>query len=299
MNSVTVIFQNNVDDVYEAVCGSVQTDEFGEPLDGFTLLLAQVPPSKRLDGLHPYEYAQVSVDGTKRLYVVDSFTEKIVNVASGIRQYTVSLMSETKMLEKWQCPNLTVTHSLLTGQRTIAEVIRSFYDMYVPKVKTTTDGATWGYQPFLGYDSAIASKFNAPCKDISMSQPTLRQALTALMSQIGCIPRVYGHVLTFLDLRGASPENWSDDGVTVNYVERSMSSDSYVTSLVNMGDSFLDTNNEVRNEAVGFRDRDSVALSKEKNLAVITQMPIYKVTRLLMDAYVTDNVAVSNLFPGG
>lgn len=297
MNTVTVKFQDNINNTYEAVCGAVQTDEFGEPLDSFILVLDQVPASKRLDSLHPYEYAQVTVNGTKMLYLVDTFTEKITNVSTLLYQYTITLMSETKMLEKWQCPNLVITHSKLTGQKTIAEVIKEYYDMYVPKVKTTTDGATWSYQPFLGYDTAIASKFNVPCKDLSMSQPTLRQALTALMSQIGCIPRVHNHVLTYLDLRADSREQWSDDGATVNYIERSMSSDSYITSLVNMGDSFLDTNNEVRNEVVGFRDRDSAVLSKQKNLVINTQMPIYKVTRLLMDAYAQGTFRIGNVYP--
>jgi hypothetical protein len=297
-NLIRVRFQENLDNWYEAVVGSVFTDEFSETLDSGTVVLAHVPPANRLVNLHPYSYAQVEINGELRLYLVDSFNEKIENVSTLYYTYTVQLMSETKILEKWQLPNRAVTHSLISSQKTIAQVIKELYTLYVPKVKTSTDGKTWSYQPFLSYDTTIDSKFSVSCKDITVSQPTLRQALTVLMSQIGCLPRVYNHTLTFLDLRATPAETWSaETDSRVNYVDRSMASDSYVTSLVNMGENFLDTSNEVRNEVVGFRDRSTVGLSKTQNLFINTQMPIYKVNKLDLVAFLKGNITLVNKRP--
>ena len=68
-------------------------------------------------------------------------------------------------------------------------------------------------------------RFNVPCADMPFNCPTLRQLLTTLMQQVGCIPIVKNRTLSFLDFQkdATSFANNGDYslGNTVNYIRRS------------------------------------------------------------------------------
>lgn len=284
-------FQCNPNVYYEATLGASFTDERSETLDSGQVIVPHV--YTRIPGLAPYQYVLVKglVDGN-RLMLVDNFVEKLVNVATGMYQYTISLMSETKLLEKWQLPNRSFTHVI--GEEPLSlyqEIIR--IASCIPQVYT----ASGTYRPFISYDvTALQAKFGStPAKDISLSQPTMREALTALMSQIGCIPRVINGVLTYLDLR-ETPVAWGDVA-GLNYTERSMSSDSFVTQLVNLGDNILDTSNNVLHETIGFRDTGNALLKQQSNLFLNTRYPIYNVSKMVLHAYVRVSMTFSNIRP--
>jgi hypothetical protein len=281
VENTLVQFQCNQGVWYEPVSGSPFSFEYTETLDTGDIVIDHVPASKRLTSLAPYQYVLISQKYTNNLsnswlMLVNTFTEKMLNVADNTYQYTISLMSETKLLEKWQLPNKSFTHTIGAEPPTIWSCIQQLCALYIPKAKTIVSGG-WAYRPIISV-SDMSEKFSVPAKDIMLSQPTFRQALTALMSQIGCIPRVINRTLTYIDLR-EKPSEWSDT-VGVNYIERSMASDSYVNTLVNMGDNMLDSNNYVLHERIGFRDKDNVLLKQKENLVLNTRLPIYNVSKL-------------------
>ena len=198
-------------------------------------------------------------------------------------QYTIELKSLTGYLDLIQLPNRTLNHSLVKGQKLIIDYIEQFMFLYVPKVKYTT-GNTWSYRYLIEFDAdELIEKFSVPCRDLSFSQPTLRQALTTLMLQVGCLPKVIkrnGHnYLSFLDLR-EKPTNFQDIDNSLNYTNYSYASDSFVNTLVNMSDNVLDDENVVITENIGFRDTNKVFLKQKENLKLNTIYPIYSVESL-------------------
>lgn len=276
---------------YKVVDGSTISEEYNETLDSANILLA--PITTPLSDIKPYDEVLL-VQGTHEWhFLVDSFEEtQMNNRAEGkIYSYTISLMSRTKYLEKIQLPNICVTHRA-DGRDTLYEVIQRLYN-YVPKIKMITGVAdTWYYQRFLaldtdgsfaGYGISMADKFSAPCADLQLSQPTLRQALTAVMTQVGCIPIVKGHRITWLDLRAEQEESGFDD--TEIIVSRSQSSDSYVNTLVNSSGGLLDRTGKSVSERLCFRDRDNLLLKQLENLKLETRFPIYSVEKLIAYAY--------------
>lgn len=136
-------------------------------------------------------------------------------------------------------------------------------------------------------ENDFVNRFNVRCADMAFTAPTLRQLFTALMQQVGCIPTVKNRTLGFLDFQkpGVPFAQTGNDYYldnTVNYVSRSLSSDSYVNTLVNISEQVLDSGNEVISETLCFRDSGNVLLQQEKNLYLETSFPIYKVNKCIM-----------------
>lgn len=399
--------------VYRAVSGSIFKDEYTETLDSGTLVLSQVSKEDRLSNIKAYDFVHVFDASGKtnfdKIYLVDSFEERENNIKDHIFGYTINLMSETKLLEKIQCPNLTITHKVDNGaisKKTIFEKIKEYMELFVPKIKFSEDDENWNYYPLIKlpyrdfhtgtsgighiegneftqagdewelstfitwssaepninineveessitvtqisesgirfnhiwvtYDSVnkgfsinatvleepsplwdgsidfsftfysttteFYKKFSVPCADFSFTSPTLRQVLTTLMQQVGCIPIVKNRTLGFLDLQ-KEPTDFGNGDYTVNNTvnnrRKSLSSDSFVNTLVNTSSQVLDSGNKVVCEALGFRDWNKAILKQEENLYLQTKFPIYNVEKFVANAYVETDITIRNLNSG-
>ena len=291
---------------YRVVAGSVFNEEYSETLDSATIILSQITKEDRLSYIKPYDFVRVFDKSSiydpatdtyafDKIYLVDNFNEKENNIKEHLFGYTINLMSETKLLEKIQCPNLVVTHDVNNGvinKKTIYQKIKEYMELFVPKMKFCDDGETWHYEPLIYLDTDTNSdfyqKFNVPCADLPLNLATLRQTLTILMQQVGCIPVVKNRTLTYLDFQQEAQEfgGGTDYSLnnTVNYITRSLSSDSFVNSLVNISDQVLDSGNEVICETLGFRNSNNVLLKQRENLVLETSFPIYKVNKCILHA---------------
>lgn len=275
---------------FQVVDGSTISEEYNETLDSATIRLA--PVSSQLSDIQPYTEVYLSQGSKSWMFLVDSFEETQLNNREDgkLYSYTISLMSMTKYLEKVQLPNICITHRE-NERDTLAEVIQRLF-LYVPKIKMILAGTSWEYRRFLsldedgsvaGYGKTLAEQFGQPCADLQLSQPTLRQALTAIMTQVGCIPIVKMHTISWLDLRVEQEESGFDD--TEIIVSRSQSSDSFVNTLVNTSGGLLDNTGKSVSERLCFRDRDSLLLKQLENLKLETRFPIYRVEKLTAYAY--------------
>jgi len=403
-NNIVAVFACNINKEYPVVNGSIFNEEYNETLDSATIVLSQVAKEDRLSNIKPYDYVRVydksGNTGFDKLYLVDNFNEQENNIKEHIFGYTINLMSETKILEKIQCPNLVITHDIKNGidtRKTILEKIYEYMVLYVPKMKYSSDGINWIYEPVIKFDGLTKNytkhteedetqrqdersfyevqdaweceaavyitdpdvdintvhvldyeivnvegynpvevsrqtvivdraqrkisffilcdrepqnvdfyisfsyeyfeystivikerwkKFDVPCADMGFNTPTLRQLLTTLMQQVGCIPIVKNRTLDFLDFQ-LDAVDFAVNGDyslnnTVNYIRRGLSSDSYVNSLVNISDNVLDSGNEVICETLGFRDKQNVLLKQEENLKLETSLPIYKINKTIL-----------------
>ena len=112
---------------YEVVVGSTFTDVYNEELDSATILLAHVPLEDRLTDIKPYDFVRIWDENSfyseytdtyafEHVYLVDNYYEKEERITENrLFSYTIKLMSLTKLLEKIQCPNLTIIHDIKNG----------------------------------------------------------------------------------------------------------------------------------------------------------------------------------------
>lgn len=272
------------------------SEEYSETLDSASIIVPNL--YQQLD-IEPYQECCLEIVSngktTLKHFLIDSFTESMTNVEKPIYTYTINLMSETKYLEKAQCPNLCITHSEVSGQKTITHYIELYMALYCPKIKMYDETLkAWNYKPLIAVSEAVKDKFNVPCADMSLSAPTLRQALTSLMIQKKCIPVVVNRVLGFMDLAKEPSAFTGNEGRIT--AERAMSSDSYVNTLVNMSDNVLDQEDSIVSESLVFRDRDNVLLKQKENLVLETRYPIYSVSKFAMNFYCNTNLLINHSF---
>lgn len=292
---------------YHVVSGSTFTEEYNETLHSAAILLDHVSLHDRLR-LRPklrYEFVKVfdrnPLDPNnpfEEYYIVDNYVEKETNIHDHIFSYTIQLVSETKILEKIQCPNLAITHKInpdgSTTKKPIYQYIEQYMGLFIPKFKFTSDGETWDYEPLIKMPTGEAltrfrDRFSQLCADMPLTAPTMRQLLTMLMQQVGCIPTVNNRVLGFLDFQIDDMNNIQfgggegyDVNNTVNYIQKSCSIDSAANNLIKMSSNVLDSSNKVVVETIGFRDSGNAFLKQTQNLKLETSFPIYKIEEVIM-----------------
>ena len=263
---------------FELVSGFTITQEFNETLDSATIIFRA---DHRLN-IKPYD--ECAFDNGL-VMLVDNFVETQESLEQQRFLYTVNLMSLTKLLEKIQLPNKAITHSLVSGQKEIITFINEFLTLYTPKIKMLA-GETWEYKP-LFVNKLDSEKYSVKCRDLIFSKPTLRQALTTLMLQVGCIPILVKNTetneieLRDLDFR-AKGNNITTLDQYCNFITRSNASDSYVNILKTANENVLDDENVVISELLGFRDSANVFIKQKENLILRTRFPIYDVKKLEM-----------------
>ena len=278
--------QKNNTSAYDLVVGSVFKEELNETLDSGSIIISNVEQDRKLE-LEPYQYVYIydTESDFEKYFIIDNFIENYVNLDTPYYEYTIALMSETKLLEKIQLPNRTIRNPLDAPQLKVNELIGQFCKLYIPSVKYfNKDSNTWSYQQIIDYQSVIDvnSIFNVDCPDMEFNHPTLRQVLTSLMQVVGCLPRVINHKLTYINLR-LEPTEFIIPNGRKYIVSTSNSSDSYNTSIQTLGENIVGENNIVKNETLGFRDVENVFLKHTENLKLTTEFPIKEIKSLKMN----------------
>ena len=278
--------QKNNTSAYDLVVGSVFKEELNETLDSGSIIISNVEQARKLE-LEPYQYVYIyDIESDfEKYFLVDNFIENYVNLDTPYYEYTIALMSETKLLEKIQLPNRTIRNPLKAPQLKVNELIGQFCKLYIPSVKYFNKNSnTWSYHQIIDYQSVIDvnSIFNVDCPDMEFNHPTLRQVLTSLMQVVGCLPRIVNHKLTYVNLR-LKPTEFIIPSDRKYIVSTSNSSDSYNTSIQTLGENIVGENNIVKNETLGFRDVENVFLKHTENLKLTTEFPIKEIKSLKMN----------------
>lgn len=284
---------------FQVADDATYTEVYGETLDSASVVIPNILNTVPIATLaKPYDevelLVQVSIDDStyatemKEHMLIDSIDVVQTSYGEPKGTYcdvTLQLMSETKYLEKAQLPNKAFTHSLAYGAKTLYSAAEYLVNAYSPRYVGES-----GVASLLTMDTSKDwTRFkNAPCADVAMAQPTLRQALTTLFTQVGCIPIVSDRKVRYLDLgadrgqfliKGKEPEE-------IASIRKGMSSDSWVNSLVSESSQCVDYDSSCVMEQLCFRDRDNVLLKQEENLKLETRFPIYSVKKLVLNAYV-------------
>ena len=274
----------------EIISGFTITEQFNETLDSSAI---KFRADHRLK-IKPYDECCFE---NGMCMLVDSFVETQESLETEQYLYTINLMSLTKLLEKIQLPNRAITHSLVSGQNNIIKYIDEYLELYSPKIRVV-NGNTWEKKQLI-VNKLNYAKYSVKCRDFAFSKPTLRQALTSLMLQIGCIPVLKKNFETNeielhdIDFR-AKGENITELDNYCNYITRSNSSDSYVNTLAIVNENMLDEH-FVSNEIIGFRDAQNIFLKQTQNLKLETKFPIYNVNKFVLNVYSTAKLRIADI----
>lgn len=285
--------QKNNSSAYDLVVGSVFKEELNETLDSGSIIISNVEPSRKLE-LEPYQYVYIydTESDFEKYFLVDNFVENYVNLDTPYYEYTIALMSETKLLEKIQLPNRTIRNEL-NSRLKVNEVINQFCALYIPKIRVYDSvSKTWSYKYLIDFQDVISTNgiFYVDCPDMEFNHPTLRQVLTSLMQVVGCLPRIVNHKLTYVNLR-LKPTEFVIPNGRKYIVSTSNSSDSFINSINSLTNNLIGEDNTIVNELLGFRDKDKVLLQHTENLVLTTQYGIKEIKNLTLNAL--GNVIVS------
>lgn len=283
--------------VYELTPDLTISEEYSETLDSAVVCVPRVKKGDPIiENLDPYSDVCLQIkdeNGNEEYsshFLVDSIdVQQVSYTEEAWFSVSVSLMSQTKWLEKTQLPNISMTHSLTEPRKSVKEWLNILVERYSPKINMG-GGAV---EPLLSVDeNADWSDFeNTPCADLSLSRPTLRQALTSLFTQCKALPLVKDRKISCLSLK--APQTAFSEVPCHPAERKSVSSDSWVNSLISEASQSVDMDSLCVSERVCFRDRDNVLLQQKSNLKLETRFPIYKVSKLVMNGYVTSNTRAS------
>lgn len=290
-NVVKIAFEKEPFAKYECVLNVPYSDEYSETLDSMSVVIKHIDSKLEINPFDVVDiYRGVVKSGTIQnpTYTYIKWKEMLVDSVSMLRkrygkntyyEYTLKLMSETKLLEKIQLTNRSFTHELGGELRDAYETIEDLMT-YVPKVIRDNKE-----QPLITISEDVSDRFlDLGMKDMSLSKPTLRQALTAVMSQFGCIPVVNNKQLGYIDFNRSQGNITKEQVDSMDSESYSNSSDSYVNTLMTDASQVLgDDKSLVVERGVGFRDRDTGLIKQQENLKLLTTYPIYKVNNLTIN----------------
>lgn len=290
-NVIKIAFEKLPFAKYECVLNVPYSDEYSETLDSMSVVIKHIDSKLEINPFDVvYIYRGVFKSGTiqKPTYTDIKWKEMLVDSVSMLRkrygkntyyEYTLKLMSETKWLEKIQLPNRSFTHALGGELRDAYKTIEDLMT-YVPKVIRDNKET-----PLITISEAVSDRFlGRGMKDMSLNKPTLRQALTAVMSQFGCIPVVNNKQLGYINFNRSQGNITEEQIADMDSESYSNSSDSYVNTLMTDASQVLgDDKSLVVERGVGFRDRDTGLIKQQENLKLLTTYPIYKVKNLTIN----------------
>ena len=271
-------FINILDDTeYEVDEGAVITENKNETLDSAEVSISNL--SHTLD-LQPLDSC-VLLDSRfpDRHMCVSSFDETMLCVNPRIYRYRISLVSETKKLEGVLLPNLSVTPGNGTYDSTVGGSLSRIKELYFEK-RRVTDGNSVSWKCAYDFDPDVLSYFNAvPAVEMQWNSPTLREVLTDLMMVRDRIPVLKGGFIYAMDLTKRGSDRTNDSAI--NYVERSNSVDSYVSSLRMGLENAMQTDKTTRMVEWLPLTSDDYVLTSE-NCLLRTSYPILKIRSLRM-----------------
>ena len=274
--------------------GVVLKDEYNENLDSGSLIIDHV---KELS-IKPFDivYLYNSDKSFEKYYCIEVYSRELLNTQENIYTYRIGLCSTTKLLEKIQLPNLTITAGL---NRSVWWYMNYYVNFYSPKIRVkkgniiqyvseyTLDEESGFYSrnnngQFITFKDYFSSRI---CPEMSWSTPNLREVLTRLAQVFDCIPILNKKKISFINI--AVPNGSFNITKNMGAIKEDYSIEDYSDALtldlengLDLDDESLLTHNV---EYVGFRDIANAVVSIANGTAkLIVNNPIYKINKLYM-----------------
>lgn len=216
--------------------------------------------------------------------LLDSYTEKIINLDEDICEYNISLCSETKGLEAVVCPNISITQPLnQKKKRSIWDYLNQFVNYYSPKYKVAINDEEWEYRQKYTLSNELQSIFkNTFSPDFTLNLPTLRDLISQLMIVKDMIPYVEDGYIKGIDI---TKINGNFNKKNINFIQGKLNGEGYCDSLRRTyNGSLLSDNSTHMVEYLGFRNSNT-ALMTINNMQLETSFPIYKINKIYLCYY--------------
>ena len=288
---------------YPIEYGAVFNDELSETLDSGTVKLPHV--FEEID-IKPYDdvivhsygigglagkrsFSAVFVPGEGEFYrhmLAYDIVRRQLTMDEGY-DYEISLISETKGLEKTILPDISILQPQEGLVFRVGDKIRDYLELYSPKLKVAnSDGETWDYIQKYRVSDSVVDYFNdtfAP--ELVLSQPTLREAINQLMQTKDCICVIHDGWVEYINVaKRGNYVNTENDPTCAGRLWM-MNGDSYCDKLKRNYQSSISKQTTSRLiERMGFRNFESGTLTLS-NLQLNFSHPIYKIEKMTMCYY--------------
>lgn len=230
----------------------------------------------------------------KRRYMqVDSYNDEIYSFNNEFdkddHEYTLTLFSETKSIERITLPNCSVTQSMITGakQKSVYDEIKRFYELYVPMIRVydTTSKDKWSFKKKYVLDPKIKEKFDSVvCPELQWNNPTLREVFDDLMSTKDCLVVVKQGIISYYDINVKGKEI---DKSKISRSLKTMTSADYVGELTIDIKNSIGKNKTICCEYVSLKASGNSGTLTTDNGVICTQHPIYQIKKLICYAFDT------------
>lgn len=259
--------------------GFTINDEMNEKLDSGTLQFIHDGGEAPIDPFDTVIFeSNPELHTTRKKLLIDVFDSEIENFKDSLDNsdyfYTLNIFSESKMLERITCPNLTITKRPDGTVVTVWDKIKQYCRMYLPRIFVYDETSPFKKKMkcCLKYDRALEQKFSMECPEMSWQEPTLKEVLSDLFYVADCIPVVKENVLTFFDLNYRGKE--IDQSKLTNRTHRASSADYCDELTIPMKNVISKTS--IHKEYVTARAIDSGEMTTD-NMVIVTQKPIYRI----------------------
>lgn len=235
--------------------------------------------------------------------------------------YNISLVSETKGLEKVPLPNRTITQPLRTEEttvnaKTLYDVAKEMIDLYSPYIKYSSDGNEWVNKrkyhfyegtdvTHLGYKTIQLLKSKS-CPEMSFQLPNLREVLNRIFNVVDALPIVKDGIICYRSLskRNNKFSVWVKDS-SGNLVPSKkgwgrdvwqMDGGSYTDRLIREHSNSLSKYSITHMvEDLGFKNSDSGKLTLD-NMRLELTYPIYDIRKVYMCYWKTKGNDTTTVF---
>lgn len=268
--------------------GAIFRDEYNEVLDSSVIVISQRTTPIVIS---PFDVIVVTGDNfVARRLVVDSVTERIVSFDPLIFDYQVNLFSETKLLENYVCPNLSITQPVdKLKRKSVSFYLTKYLEMYGPnrRRKQSVAPAKWEWSPRFVFENATLVFFDGvECPELQWNSPTLREVFTDLMMVADRIPILKNNEISNINITDVGSA--IDVNTNINFVEKTITSTDAVTQLrLNMENALTVKGENLdavtrKVEFVGFRNSNNNVFLETSNMEIVLDNPIYKLLRVTM-----------------
>lgn len=265
--------------------GAVFREQFNETLDSATIIISQRTSPLLIE---PFDIIIVSGNDftTKRL-AVNTITERIISFDPLTYEYQIELFSETKILENYVCPNLSITQPANQSEKkSVSFYLLKYISLYGGKIRVrkpapNTDEWEWANKFSVNAD-LLAFFDDVICPELQWNNPTLREVLTDLMMVEDRIPVLRGKEILALDI---SQKGSSISTSNLNLAQRMISSGDAVSELRLSMENAFDKKKEGTDTVVrrveyhGLRTSAGTFVNTE-NMELITDNPIYTLLKV-------------------
>lgn len=267
---------------FDIVEGSVIKECKNETLDSATIIVSQLYNKLEIEPLDKVLLSDETDTLLEKYMVVDDVVETQINFKIPTYQYSITLCSETKLLETILLPNLKITQ-VWGNPRSVGYYLRQYLKEYGRKIRIENESGETLFIDLWEFDNALLQKYDAiECPEMQWNQPTLREVLNDLMMVADCIPLLKNNIIYVMDLTEQG-KNISNNQ-TINYVQRSQNSADYISELqielqnVTSPRKRGIVNYATKSEYIPFTANEP--LINSDNIVLKTTYPIYKIKSL-------------------